>query len=253
MKQSGVIMERAERIAGDVGVGREESLAKALEGWEAEMWGALPGAIVSINFSSAANGAHQPFTCDVQPMIKGRKRNQDGTFSPWTAMPLIPDVPIQFPGGGGWSLTFPLAPGDEGLLIFCSRCIDYWHLLGAGADGRGQPQAEFRMHDLSDAIFIPKLWSRPKIIPNVSAAAAQLRSDDGLTYVELAPGGLARIQAADVQVHARTHYSWDVNGYGFGVTYAGGNVWNVHAWQTPRPGDVVNSTTTNINPPEGGS
>ena len=29
-----------------------------------------------------------------------------------------------FPGGGGFALTFPVAAGDECLVVFASRCID---------------------------------------------------------------------------------------------------------------------------------
>ena len=110
-------------------------------------------------------------------------------------MPLLLDCPVHFPSGGGHTLTFPLATGDEVLVVFAARCIDGWHESAAVA-----PQAEVRLHDLSDGFCIPKVWSRPKALSGISTAATQLRSDDGSTFIELnattqavsimAPGGV---------------------------------------------------------------
>ncbi|MFW8450019.1 Gp138 family membrane-puncturing spike protein, partial [Klebsiella pneumoniae] len=61
-------------------------------------------------------------------------------------LPLLVDVPVVFPRGGGCTLTFPVKPGDECLVIFADRCIDFWWQSG----GIQEPVDE-RMHDLSDA------------------------------------------------------------------------------------------------------
>jgi hypothetical protein len=68
-------------------------------------------------------------------------------------------------------------------VVFASRCIDGWWQSGGV-----QPPAEFRMHDLSDGFAIPGR-ARSRASSNVSTTTAQLRSDDGLAYVELDPAG----------------------------------------------------------------
>ena len=100
-------------------------------------------------------------------------------------MPILPDVPVVFPGGGGFALTFPVAAGDECLVVFASRCIDAWWQSG----GVGEPM-EPRMHDLSDGFALVGVRSQPhRLSPAVHTGNTQLRADDGSAYVEITPGG----------------------------------------------------------------
>ncbi|MCF6710237.1 Gp138 family membrane-puncturing spike protein [Raoultella ornithinolytica] len=104
---------------------------------------------------------------------------QDNVF-----YPLILDAPVIFPRGGGCTLTFPVKEGDECLVIFADRCIDFWWQSGGVQNGsRG------RMHDYSDAFVIPGPQSQAKKISGISTTAAQLRTDDGSAFIELAAGG----------------------------------------------------------------
>ena len=125
-------MDRRERWAEPV-----EALRAALDGRQAEMWTALPGIVQS--FDPAA------MTVSVQPAVAGRISDEAGKAAS-VDLPILPDVPVVFPGGGGFALTFPVAAGDECLVVFASRCIDAWWQSG----GVGEPM-EPRMHDLSDA------------------------------------------------------------------------------------------------------
>ena len=45
---------------------------------------------------------------------------QDGTSA---SKPMLHDVPVVMPSGGGYSLTLPLAEGDPVLVVFCQRGI----------------------------------------------------------------------------------------------------------------------------------
>lgn len=98
--------------------------------------------------------------------------------------PLLMDVPVVFPRGGGVTLTFPIKEGDECLVVFSSRCIDFWW-----QNGGVQERADKRMHDLSDAFVIPGPQSQVKKISGISTNAAQLRTDNGAAFVEVAAGG----------------------------------------------------------------
>ena len=147
---------------------------------------ALPGIIQSFDPDAV--------TAVVQPAIRYVERDNDGNKST-KDYPLLVDVPVVFPRGGGCTLTFPVKEGDECLVIFADRCIDFWWQSG----GIQEP-VDGRMHDLSDAFCIVGPQSQAKKISGISTSAAQFRSDDGSTYLEIdpttkkiklvAPGGL---------------------------------------------------------------
>lgn len=131
-------------------------------------------------------------TVVAQIAIRELVRTQTGTE--WTAIAPIQDVPLIFPSGGGWSLTFPVAAGDEGFLVFCDMCIDLWWSRGGVQD-----QFETRRHALSDCGFIPGGKSQPNVLANYSTASAQLRSADGMVIIDLASTGIT-ITAPKVQI-----------------------------------------------------
>lgn len=151
----------------------------------------LPGIIVSFDA--------QKQTAQVQPAIK-RIFIDVGPVD----LPICVDVPVQFPRGGNFVLTFPVAPGDECLLVFSERAIDFWW-----DQGGVQLPSEFRLHDLSDAFAIMGVSSKPKMVSNFSTDAAELRSLDGSTKVRLEGGqvfigGVAGAEAALMGTTYRT-------------------------------------------------
>lgn len=145
-----------------------EMLLLTLQGWQSGIWTAIPGILEYFN--------KDEMTCVVQPAIKGVFRQKDGTEKIVT-MPQCLDVPVQFIGGGfdsGFVLTFPMKKGDEGLIVFASRCFDAWW-----QNGGVQPQAEIRMHDLSDGFFIPGFRNKTRKIENFNETDAELRNEAG--------------------------------------------------------------------------
>ena len=143
----------------------------ALGGWQFKIQTALPGIIQSFD--------PQSMTCTVQPAINGQVRDETGALT-GVELPLLVDCPVQFPAGGGCTMTFPMAPGDECLVVFSSRCIDSWWQSGGI-----QAQPELRMHDLSDGFVLLGFRSQPRVINGISGTAAQLRTDDGVAFVEV--------------------------------------------------------------------
>lgn len=148
-----------------------EALKTALDGQQTGIWTALPGIIQSVDF--------EKITCTIQPSIQAIQGTPQGERK-HVNLPLLVDVPIHFQSGGGYTGTFPVKAGDEVLVVFASRCIDNWW-----QEGGVQPQFEQRMHDLSDAFCIPKVWSQKTKITNISSTTAQFRSDDGTRFVEI--------------------------------------------------------------------
>ena len=136
---------------------------------------AMPGVITEFNSSEQ--------TVTVQPAIRERIV-LDGSYS-WVQLPLLLDVPICLPRGGGFVMTVPVKPGDECLVIFMDMCFDAWW-----SNGGIQNQIEKRRHDLSDAICIPGVWSQPKRISNYSTTSMQLRTEDGSQMIDISSSGI---------------------------------------------------------------
>lgn len=138
---------------------------------------AMPGIIQSFD----PGDDDRPPTCVVQPAIRYVERDNDGNKST-KDYPLLVDVPVVFPRGGGCTLTFPVKAWDECLVIFADRCIDFWWQSGGIQD-----PVDERMHDLSDAFCIVGPQSQAKKIGGISTSAVELRSDDGETKLSLNP------------------------------------------------------------------
>lgn len=153
----------------------EVMLRAMLDGMQNGLWTALPGSVVSFDADKV--------TVVVQPSIAGSIVQQDGTRKA-VNLPVITDIPVCFPRGGGCTLTFPIKAGDECLIVFASRAIDAW-----AQSGGVQPASDQRKHDLSDAFAIVGPQSQAHKISGISTSKTQLRSDDGSTYVELDPSG----------------------------------------------------------------
>jgi hypothetical protein len=85
---------------------------------------------------------------DVQPSLK---RKMPG--GKYLDFPVIPDVPVLFPGTKKYTLHFPLEEGDEVLLIASERGTDSWKAQG----GKGIEETDPRRFDLQDCYAIPGL------------------------------------------------------------------------------------------------
>lgn len=170
---------------------QDEFLRSAMDARQAMTWTALPGIVVSVNLGAA--------TAVVQPAIKVPIYQNDGSRT-YAQLPSIPDVPLVFPRGGGYMLTFPVSTGDEVLLVFASRRIDFWWQSGGV-----QPSHDVRMNDLSDAFAIPGPFSQPSVA-SIPSAGASLRSTDGSYLVDLGvePGKLKIKAPTEVHIQAPT-------------------------------------------------
>lgn len=164
-----------------------QGLRTVLDGRQAKIWTAMPGIIESVNLSA--------ITVTVQPAIQALATDSSGKQTN-VSLPVLQDVPLIFPRGGGYSLTFPVKQGDECLVVIASRCIDNWWQHGGV-----QPQFELRLHDLSDGFAIVGPYSQPKVIQNISSSTTQLRSDDGKNYVEV-DGSSEKINAITLNASA---------------------------------------------------
>lgn len=148
--------------------GEQETLNQLKKQVSSMLRVALPGTVESFDAETV--------TATIQLGILGLSDGESKALS------VLNDVPVMFPRGGGCSLTFPVNKGDECLVIFADRCIDFWWQSG----GIQEPVDE-RMHDLSDAFCIVGPQSQAKKIGGISTSAVELRSDDGETKLSLNP------------------------------------------------------------------
>ena len=165
-------MDVAER-----GDDHEAAIKSAVRESRASLWTAMPGIVVSYDPDKQ--------TAAVQPAIQGYPPTTRGVAAP-VNMPVCLDCPVSFPRGGGYALTFPLNEGDEGMLVFASRCIDAWWQSGGV-----QPQAELRMHDLSDGMFIPGVTSQSRKLADATSVGMEVRTDDGHTRTQFGSGSVS--------------------------------------------------------------
>ncbi len=128
----------------------------------------------------------------VQPAIKRIFTSREGDTEILTPsdLPLLINVPVIFPRGGGFSLTFPVKKGDECLLTFCERSIDNWHKNG----GVQLPGAR-RFHSFSDATAFVGISSLSNKIPNYDGTNVQLKSDDSKVELTLLTDGTLSLKA----------------------------------------------------------
>lgn len=137
-----------------------------LSGLQSRIWTSLPCIVESYDA--------EKMTVTLQAAIQSNTSDIKTGKVTSVNLPLLTDVPVQFPGGGEFILTMPIKKGDEGIGIFSCRCIDSWWQSGGV-----QKQAEFRLHDLSDCMFIPKIFSQPNVISDVNTDVPELRNKSG--------------------------------------------------------------------------
>jgi hypothetical protein len=156
-----------QEILGD----EQEEQRLAMENHTNKIRVAIPGIIQNFNPETQ--------TATVQPAIQEQINGES------VSLPLLPDVPVQFPRAGGFCMTFPVKQGDECLVVFNDMCIDSWWQSGGV-----QTQLELRRHDLSDAVAILGITSVPNAVKDYSIDSMQIRSDDGVTIIDLKDGNI---------------------------------------------------------------
>lgn len=97
---------------------------------------------------------------DVQPLLLVPLIDEDGTETA-ERLPAITNVPVVFPRGSGFHLVFPLAVGDNVMVVFCERSLDLWKSRG----GEVNP-IEQTLHSLKGAVCYPGLYPNTDPVPS---------------------------------------------------------------------------------------
>jgi hypothetical protein len=163
-------MDLRERINDD-----EEMIRSAIDQAMTRMWTSAPGRVVSYNA--------QKQTASIQITVKSFVKQPDGSQKA-VDLPILEEVPVQFPGAGGQTMTFPVKAGDETVVMFMSRASDAQQQSG----GDQQP-SDASTHGLSHPRAMLGFRSNPRALTNVSTTATEVRSDDGNTKISLSGEG----------------------------------------------------------------
>lgn len=216
-------------------VDRRESIAEQLtaleamlDGRQGQIWTTMPGILQSYDA--------EKITCTVQTAIQCQVRDPQGAWT-WKTIPILVDCPVGFQRGGGFGFVFPLVEGDEGMVHFCSRCIDAWW-----QNGGVQPQAELRMHDLSDGMFVPGVCSQPNVPENMPTDSARFWAEDGSLMVDLNKNTeTVHIKGTNIFLDGNTVFGGTVSGHS-----GGGGTINFGSAQLLSNGKHIDSTHEHV-------
>jgi hypothetical protein len=155
----------------------EDAIAQAVEAERRTIWTNLPGRVVSVS----ADGRTATIKPLHKPVFNGKA----------VEMPDLVGVPLERLRAGGFIMSMPVKPGDEGMISVMSRNMDEWY-------GRGGEQAGFtaRAHDLSDATFKPGLSFSGADFPDYNPDSLEIRSVDGTTKIEFTADGKIALESA---------------------------------------------------------
>lgn len=120
---------------------------------------ALPGTVISYDSGSGR--------ASVQP--SGFFKTEDGRS---LAFPVIHNAPVCFPCGGGGSIgvSFPIKPGDAGLIVFSESQLDDF-LNGGDSD-------DPRRFALTDAMFIPGMYPAAPPVSTTDPSAVVVQNGE---------------------------------------------------------------------------
>lgn len=118
-----------------------ETLETIIESRLLDVHVSLPGKIKSYNPATQ--------TADVEPMVQRPVPADDGS-TVYEDLPTLPNVRVGWPRGGGYSLQWPLVPGDFVLLVFPTFDPSQWRETGS----KSKP-AFLGLHVLGHPVALP--------------------------------------------------------------------------------------------------
>lgn len=155
-----------------------ELLREVIESRLTDVHTSIPGRVVSYDAATQ--------TADIEIVIQRAEQASSGAIVHET-YPVIPNVPVGWPSGGGYSFQFPLSPGDGVWLVFSEASIATWRETGDVS-----PPGDLDRFDLSYPIALPCARPKDKALPAVTVGA--LRVPAGGKF-EVSAGGTAQAVA----------------------------------------------------------
>lgn len=135
------------------------------------------------------------------------------------AQPVLEDVPVIMPAGGGFVVHFPLAAGDAVMLLFSQRGIDEFKASYA----RAKPERAV-IFNIKDAVAYPAFGSLSPSLPSSASNSLVLSREDGSEFISLGAGGVTIQTAGELNISASA------------VRHGGTNIGNTHTHGGVFPG-----------------
>jgi len=132
---------------------------------------------------------------DIKPLVRRLITDSDGNDIV-ESIPVIPDVPIVFPRGGGYHLTFPIKSGDHVLLVFNESSIDNF----MGGSGAEVSPDNFNRFDLSDPVAYAGFYPEAKSLSDSDPDDMTLGKDDGVV-IHIKDDGTINLGSKDPADH----------------------------------------------------
>lgn len=126
---------------------------------------AMPAVVVSYDRNTQ--------TASIQPAIK--RRYLDGLA---VNLPIIQNVPVQFPSNNHSFSHFDLYKDDEVLLIFSERSIDNWIKKGGVVESQDK-----RIHSLTDAFCVPGVRSEKQVFTPIGPEGSFEITNNGNSFI----------------------------------------------------------------------
>ena len=111
--------------------------------------------------------------------------------------PILLDCPVVCLGGGTGALTFPIAPGDEGLALFNDRDIDNWY----SGNSSTNPNST-RLHSFGDGIILVGVRSLPHVILDYDTDAVCLRFGENKIKINATKFTAALVSGTSIEIDA---------------------------------------------------
>lgn len=150
----------------------EEVISQAIDDHLIDLHTSIPAIIESYDNTNQ--------TATVKIAIKRKYIN--GDVEEIIERPAIPDVPVLFPRGGSFHLTYPLKKGDDVHLIISERSTERWRNEKGVVDPK-----DARKFSLSDAFILPV--SGRENNPIAGATSDKIRLVNGLGEIEINENG----------------------------------------------------------------
>lgn len=169
----------------------EESLNRIFEAMLCELFTGMPAVIET----------YDPDTlyCSVKPTLKRVFLNDDDSENV-VGMPVVKDVPVAFPQGGGGYLTFPLKQGDRVWLWVSQRSLDAWK----ETDGKTPlVPGDARRHHLTDVVAYPGVGTYKAPLVKADPNDVVLGLADGSVEMHMEPGGNFWLKSPNVSIGAK--------------------------------------------------
>jgi hypothetical protein len=155
----------------------EELLELVLDNRMRGLHTSMPGRVESYDAATQ--------TCDVLPQLKRQTPDGEGGYTV-EDLPVLPHVPVCFPRGGGFFLSFPLQKGDFVLVVFSERAIGNWRQKGEASN-----PGDLRMHSLAGAVAIPGVYPNGDALDDADGTNLVLGKDGTAgAQIEITPTGI---------------------------------------------------------------